>query len=63
MTTAYCVTMTDSNDVPAWLDLCETARPGEQDSGRVNYHVITSQPEALEAALDSDDDVIRYVER
>ena len=61
MTTAtYTINLTDSEQTPAWMALCATATPGAQDSGRVRYTVTTEQPDALEAALDADDDVLEY---
>lgn len=62
MTAIYSIQMTDSETPAAWMSLCKTATPGNQDSGRVRYIVTTEQPEALEAALDADDDVIQYAE-
>ncbi len=62
--TTYVVQAIDSEDPSGWMDAdgVVSVRPGEQDSGRVNYRVVTTDPEALEAALDADDDVLRYEE-
>ena len=60
MAITYSINLTDSETPPTWLALCVTATPGAQDSGRVRYTVTTSQPEALEAALDADESVIEY---
>ncbi len=59
-TTTYTINATDTETTPAWQALCSTVTPGAQDSGRVRYAVTTEQPEALETALDGDDDVLEY---
>lgn len=59
-TTTYSINCNDSDRTPAWMDLAKTARPGPQDSGRCAWTVTTIDATALEAALDADDDVIKY---
>jgi hypothetical protein len=63
-TIAYHVNMIDSDTPATWMGLPCVVRltPGPQDSGRCGYTVETTDPTALEAALDADDDVIEYAE-
>lgn len=65
LVTTYSVQMTESETPAAWMSLpcVVSARPGAQDSGRVQYTVETTDAPALEAALEADADVLEYAAR
>lgn len=56
----YSINVIDSDTPPAWLDLCTSATPGAQDGGRCRWTVTTERARELEAALGSDESVIRF---
>ena len=58
----YTLNMIDSDKPASWMlaDYVTDCRPLAQDSGRCAFRVVTSDPKALEAALDADDDVLEY---
>lgn len=63
MTTAtYHLLCHDTDEPTPWMDTPGIFKltPGAQDSGRVRYVVVTTDPAALESALDSDRSVISY---
>lgn len=62
MTTTYTINCTDTDRPTPWHDApgIVSATPGNQDSGRCRWTVVTADPDALEAALDADDAVIEY---
>lgn len=59
-TCAYRVKMIDRDAPQSWIGLCASVTPINQDSEYCYYTVTTAQPEALEAALKADDDVVSY---
>lgn len=60
MPVTYIVNTIDSEIAPEWMNVATEVTPGAQDSGRCRFAVETSDPAALEAALDADDEVIEY---
>lgn len=60
--TTYSINMMDSETPATWMQLCATAVPGNQDSGHCRWTVTTTQPYALEAALEADSSVLAYEE-
>ncbi len=63
MTTKYIINTIDSDETSEWMSLCETVRPGNQDSGRCQFAAWTDRQAELEAALDADDSVVSYYEQ
>lgn len=59
---AYSVNVVDSDKPSAWMRAAHivTLTAGLQDSGRCAFRVVTSNPAALESALDADDAVLTY---
>jgi hypothetical protein len=63
--TSYAINMTDSEDAPEWLHICETQQLGPQDSGRVAMRVTVQDGflrARLERELERDENVIEYHE-
>lgn len=60
----YTINAIDSDSPPEWLDLCKSATPGPQDSGRCRWTVTIAARHAdrLERRLDQDDSVVSYDE-
>jgi len=58
----YSVNARDSETPAPWMSAPGVTRvqPGAQDSGRCRFAVWTTDPSALEAALEADDDVLVY---
>lgn len=59
-TDRYYVNARDNDSPARWMDHCLTCVPANQDSGCCGYWVTTTDSDALEQALDADDDVIAY---
>ncbi len=58
----YTINMLDTETTAPWMRLVASYTPAAQDGGKCRYTATASTDcvEALEAALDSDDDVLSY---
>jgi hypothetical protein len=60
----YTINTEDSDEPSRWMSTqgILSMTPGSQDSGRCRWTVTTTDPSALESALESDESVIEYSE-